>query len=789
MIGVLFALICSIGSVPMNNGPAEIRSNASVTDWRVQQLIADLSNKDVQTIQNQYYETVYFPNLKSNFGLNTHGTCNYVALGMLLSFYDTYWDDSFIPETYDQGETYTIGNSESDFALPSYYSESPGIKMEPYYEVANLNDNEYLNYVNKNKNVYFQSKLIDLSLNYFGDAKFESSTNPFGMTMNELSDFTQYYLYHYLGFSKQNIEVTVETNKANLRNFLANNILSGTPVLIRVESDSIGAHTMIAFDCNNNGSDFRVHTGWINENGQSITNVGLKLIDTAEIIDAMAITINSSHLHSDNYISPTGSKGCACMFAFPQEIEIDQTTNYRDKNPTFAWKSLIRETWYDYPTKFKLSFLSNNRYEIFSTYSTENQITLTSVQWDSVLYANNSGTYFVYAELCSDAVTGLDDYYSIAEFSKPTAYKSIPVLEPNKYGFKDEYPEDSETKNVFEAIDQQTDIKVETRRFRTGYIHDEYIVMSPISEGVSSAFIEYRFSTAISRIDVQLSHWRPFSSEWLDSDSGTAQLSIYGDEGWEVWQDLLSPDFGMPQDRSQIKTFTFTFDRPIYRLKFSADVFEPIDTPNNKGRICIGDMAIYPTEYNMALSGSELNYNPNYWSTKLVYIEEAFSWKELEKVTNCYSYAVNSELNPVTMTALPMQPGLTTDTPLTPEKAELIKLPNYVRSLIEKDAEKLGFEFLPVPKETPCQAGRYKVALCLDDIGYDLDYHWYRQNPDGSWPHKPGGESVTNKDSSGRLILDPENCSKDYSYTNNYTNFVGFFSVKPLNIYAPTEPY
>lgn len=90
MIGVLFALICSIGSAPMNNEPAEIHSNASVTDWRVQQLIADLSNKDVQAIQNQYYKTVYFPNLKSNFGLNTHGTCNYVALGMLLSFYETF---------------------------------------------------------------------------------------------------------------------------------------------------------------------------------------------------------------------------------------------------------------------------------------------------------------------------------------------------------------------------------------------------------------------------------------------------------------------------------------------------------------------------------------------------------------------------------------------------------------------------------------------------------------------------------------------------------------------------
>lgn len=44
------------------------------------------------------------------------------------------------------------------------------------------------------------------------------------------------------------------------------------------------------------------------------------------------------------------------------------------------------------------------------------------------------------------------------------------------------------------------------------------------------------------------------------------------------------------------------------------------------------------------------------------------------------------------------------------------------------------------PNKPPCPAGYHKACLYVDntgDIGYD--YHWYRQEPDGSWSHKRGG--------------------------------------------------
>lgn len=57
---------------------------------------------------DNHYASFYFDGLNKNFGNNTYGTCNYVAIGMILSFYDTYWDEGFIPEKYDVKTNFAI---------------------------------------------------------------------------------------------------------------------------------------------------------------------------------------------------------------------------------------------------------------------------------------------------------------------------------------------------------------------------------------------------------------------------------------------------------------------------------------------------------------------------------------------------------------------------------------------------------------------------------------------------------------------------------------------------------
>lgn len=77
-----------------------------------------------------------------------------------------------------------------------------------------------------------------------------------------------------------------------------------------------------------------------------------------------------------------------------------------------------------------------------------------------------------------------------------------------------------------------------------------------------------------------------------------------------------------------------------------------------------------------------------------------------------------------------------------------------------------------------CPAGYSKIALVIDPMD---DYHFYRQDPNGYWSHKPGSQPVTRLDADGVLILDPKTANRDYKTTQNkdlnYTLFCDFFCV------------
>ncbi len=76
--------------------------------------------------------------------------------------------------------------------------------------------------------------------------------------------------------------------------------------------------------------------------------------------------------------------------------------------------------------------------------------------------------------------------------------------------------------------------------------------------------------------------------------------------------------------------------------------------------------------------------------------------------------------------------------------------------------------------------GYSKIALVIDP---KQDYHFYRQDSNGFWSHKPGGTPVTNKDSAGRLIYNPELANRDNREDGsnadglNYNVFCGFMCV------------
>jgi hypothetical protein len=73
-----------------------------------------------------------------------------------------------------------------------------------------------------------------------------------------------------------------------------------------------------------------------------------------------------------------------------------------------------------------------------------------------------------------------------------------------------------------------------------------------------------------------------------------------------------------------------------------------------------------------------------------------------------------------------------------------------------------------------------KIAIVVDDKN---DLHYYRQDSNGWWSHKPGGRPVTNLDAAGVRIYNPERCSRYYPKENegdtglNYSHFCCFLAI------------
>ena len=172
----------------------------------------------------------------------------------------------------------------------------------------------------------------------------------------------------------------------------------------------------------------------------------------------------------------------------------------------------------------------------------------------------------------------------------------------------------------------------------------------------------------------------------------------------------------------------------------------------------------------LPMSGYELDYNPLLWDD------------EVEDNNNCYNYAINSQVWPGTNTLwIKQQPGQYSES-MTYDYSDYDAMYTAVHNDFVKYNQiyNTNLIFTPIDKFAKCPEGTYKVALvaCSDD----WDYHWYRQDSDGYWSHKPGTDFVRRYDDSYDLIIDPSNCD-----WGDYDTFLGFFAVSPWNTMY-TEP-
>ena len=65
--------------------------------------------------------------------------------------------------------------------------------------------------------------------------------------------------------------------------------------------------------------------------------------------------------------------------------------------------------------------------------------------------------------------------------------------------------------------------------------------------------------------------------------------------------------------------------------------------------------------------------------------------------------------------------------------------------------------------EDKCPSDYYKGGLVVaSKPGETGTYHFYRQDDDGTWSHKPGANAVTKLDADDNVIVDPRTANRNY---------------------------
>lgn len=320
---------------------------------------------DTQTELPSYIGDSYLANYfyrLSDFGYNSVGTCMYIALSMILTYYDCYWDDNLV------ADSYFSSNSLSNHAMHEKYDDctSPGPieRINPYlnalYEQHYLLDkasawSQYLGQSNKYIDNSLQAYLINLFQTEIRTTDTGGLSEDDGVNLlnkylevrdNENSAFSDAYWnveeQNYLDYVKTILGedytpeeyaqaviegrlIDVANYSNNLMQTVKNSIQAGQPVLLSIYSPSTTTeeamrHAAVGYAYDEETDTIYVHCGW--ENASCIAFD--KIADFPDLtgntreeylIGFIVLEPVGEHVHSNNYIFSDYSNGvCSCQF-------------------------------------------------------------------------------------------------------------------------------------------------------------------------------------------------------------------------------------------------------------------------------------------------------------------------------------------------------------------------------------------------------------------------------------------------------------------------------------------
>ena len=279
----------------------------------------------VNTSKNTYRQT-YFKNLHTNFNENHRESCGYVALSMLLSYYDTILCDNIVPKTFDEPV-----RSEKE---PNF-EESPGVECfyQPEFNPDEMSYKKYVRHINRNKNKYLYERLLKIAIKkkLNDKPKDKKSTDyNFRATAEEIREVAENYLRKIAKLKGSDYSIDVKqtdekTTSEDIRDYIIRKIKQGYPVWVGVSdpNEKVG-HIVIAYDYNEKLDKIYCHFGYRDETRtypvvvqkrnklvieeEEVTLAYTKLVpeevDYTLYTSALVIDFNEekiSHSHTNNY--------------------------------------------------------------------------------------------------------------------------------------------------------------------------------------------------------------------------------------------------------------------------------------------------------------------------------------------------------------------------------------------------------------------------------------------------------------------------------------------------------
>lgn len=243
----------------------------------------------------KYY---YFNNMSYNFGNNEFGSCGYVAMAMLLTYFDTCFDDLIVPESYEvKGNLTTLDFSSCSSSPGSYREISCPYQYRPFVE--NVNGEDVTNYSLYKSwlsaNYYYTSLHARLIVDY-------CDTSPYAGPWVGPSTFSYVFSSYFSSINYSNytyIRSPVGSTSSQVKAWVIDQIVNyNRPVIL-----GRSGHVAIAYDYDSSLDIVYVHNGWIGHSRDAFN---------FNFDDAHTLIFTGQHNHSDNYLY-NNSYYCVCQ--------------------------------------------------------------------------------------------------------------------------------------------------------------------------------------------------------------------------------------------------------------------------------------------------------------------------------------------------------------------------------------------------------------------------------------------------------------------------------------------